>query len=204
TGAGASVTAAGNLTVGNYSGTSGTTTVSGNFAPGAFLANGGTVVHNGTGSIGSYIFNILNLSGAGFTHTASGAWTVTGSLGLAGGAGTFAPGNFTHSIAGSWNDSVINFVPSSGTIVLTAATPTVQAGAGNNFYNLTVQNGGSLSSNVTVKNDITISGGAISDSGNFTLTVGENWTNSVGASGFSGGTSGTVVFNDSTRTSILT
>ena len=204
TGSTATVLVDGNLTIGSYTATSGTTTVGLNFSPGAFSANGGTVGFprdRDCWQLGIYsdFYNFTLSSG---TRTAVGGITVAGTLALNG--GTFASGNYSHSIAGIWNDAAITFTPGAGTIVLTGASPTIQAKPSNSFYNLTLQNGGSLSSNVTVINDIAISVGTLSDAGNFSLTVGENWTNSVGVTGFSGGTSGTVVFADATRVSTIT
>ena len=132
---------------------SGSVTISGNWAVASFTPGTGSVTFNGNGEVPSQSFYNLGVSGG--TMTAAGALTVTNSLLLTG--GTFAPGPYNHSVAGNWDDSAAVFTPSRGTITLTGNNPAITQLGSNNFYNLTLADGTSLSSGIAVDNDLTFS-----------------------------------------------
>ena len=71
-----------------------------------------------------------------------------------------------------------------------------------NFYTVVVSQAVTLGGNLGVVHDLTIN--AVTGSlagGTNTITVGRNWNNSRGASGYSGSGAGTVMFNDNTQIS---
>ena len=176
----------------------GSVTVAGDWNVSNFTPGTGSVVFDGTGSVFSESFNNLELDSTG-TLTAAGALTVN-SLTLT--AGTFDPGNYIHSITGDWNDSLITFSPSEGSIQLNS-NAAISQGAGNQFYNLILPSGATTSSDITVGNDLTINGGILNGTGD-TINLGGNWINNVGLAGYTGGGSGTVRIFDNTRTTSIT
>ena len=89
---------------------------------------------------------------------------------------------------GNWDSSSGNFTFTQGTstVQLDAAAPTVTQKAGDQFYNLVLQQGGTLGSNVIVGNSLTAAGAGGGGSlglGGFTLTVGGNFNLKPGAAG---------------------
>ncbi|WP_210411504.1 FlgD immunoglobulin-like domain containing protein [Oceanispirochaeta crateris] len=168
-------------------------------------------------SVGTYsFFNlVINKTGAANTVLSTGAWTVTGSLTMT--QGTWTAGAFTHQIAGSWDSSSANFswVEAGSTIQLTSTNPGIitSGGAADPFNNLTLDDGGVLSTSAvnvdgtlllssgsldTVDQDLTVvtldhqGAGTISGTtGTIAVTnatLGNNITKSSGALNVSGGT----------------
>jgi hypothetical protein len=144
----------------------GTIQVGGDFTPTAFTANNDLVVLDtaAASDVGGYTFFDLEIAKGAATLTSLAALTVTNSLTMT--SGIWAPAGFTHQIAGDWNDSSITFQPGAGTIQLTGANPNVTTGAGNYFFNLTVNNGASQQSDLDVNGALTVTAG--------TLTTGAN------------------------------
>ncbi len=170
-----------------------TTSVAGDLIMNTFTANGGTVVVNGAGAqtVNGYTFNNLQINDGGGTVTSGGAWTVGGALTLT--SGTWAPAGFTHLIAGNWDDTAVTFTPAAGTIQLTSLNPTITQGATNNFFNLTLNNGATLGSALTVGGVLTVSSGVLNTNGrNLSVTgttgvsTGATITGSAGTMGFTG------------------
>ncbi len=164
---------------------------------GTFTANGGSVIINGTGAqtVNGYTFKNLEINKtSGTTVTSGGAWTVTGTLTMT--RGTWAPGSFTHLIAGSWNDTGITFQPSAGTISLTTTGAAITQASSNSFAGLTIATGvaATLGSAVTLQN-MTFNGTGSLDvtASNWGMTVTGNWTNNNGATAFTA-RAGTVTF----------
>ena len=102
--------------------------------------------------------------------------------------GTWIGGAYTVVLTtGNWDSSSGNFTFTQGTstVQLDAAAPTVTQKAGDQFYNLALQQGGTLGSNVVVGNSSTRRGrgGGSFGLGGFTLTVGGNFNLKPGATG---------------------
>ena len=161
TGAGALVATAG--------GAAEVITVGGNFTVNSFTAANSTVVLNTStaasfGVAAGYAVNNLTLSkgAAGTLVTPAGDVTVGGTLAWT--QGTWSAGATVLTITtGSWNSTAgtFTFTPGSGTVDLGAASPGINTKVADNFNNLTLEQGGSLSSNVTVGgNFLAANGGA--------------------------------------------
>src|SRR5208337_1458471 len=135
-----------------------------------FNAGGGTVNLTGVGTAGAYTY--FNVTVSAGTRTATGVWVVSNGLTLTG--GTFAPGNFVHQVAGNWNDSAVTFTPPAGTIQLTSANPSITTLGTNNFFNLTLNNGATMASAITVTGTLTMSAGVVTP-GNFVHKIAGNW-----------------------------
>ncbi len=196
-GGSASVDIDGEITISTYTATSGTTSVGGDWNVENFTHSSGTVVFDGTGTVTGDSFYTFHVNAPGFTRSVSGDLTVENQLILS--AGTFDSGSGNHSVAGIWNDTGITFQPSSGTIILTSASPSIVQGGANNFYNLEITNGATLGSVIDVNGDLTITSGTL-NSGSNTIEVAAGWSNS---GSFSAGT-GTVIFDDASTTSVIT
>jgi len=86
-----------------------------------------------------------------------------------------------------------------GTIKYDGVGSTSNFMAGDYFNNLTISSSGTntFDDDLEIKNDVLIESGVLNPDGN-TLTVGGDWTNSVGAAGFTEGT-GRVIFNGSSH-----
>lgn len=140
---------------------------------GTFIATGSTIEFNGinSGSIGESNFNNITFVGAG-TKTAIGSLSIVGDVIV---GNNFTGGNYTHTVSGNWTNS--------GTFVSTGSTidfnGTNSANIGeSNFNNITFSGSGtktatgilSIAADVNISNNFT--------AGNFTHTVGGNWTKS--------------------------
>jgi hypothetical protein len=171
-----------------------TITVGQNFTVGAFTQATSTVALSGgtagaaAVSAGHTFYNLtVNKGVAGDTVTPAGTLTVAGTLTLT--QGTWAAGSNTLILTtGGWNSSPANFTYTPGTSVvqLNAANPTMTQKAADHFYNLTLQAGGTLASNVTVDNNFTAAnsgGGGTLTMGSYTLGVGVGVNLKPGATG---------------------
>ncbi|OGJ86151.1 MAG: hypothetical protein A2268_01620 [Candidatus Raymondbacteria bacterium RifOxyA12_full_50_37] len=110
--------------------------------------------------------NVEVAKNAGVSLTASRALDINGNFILS--SGTFAPGNFTHTVAGDWNDAGGSFAPALGTVALDGASPAIVTAAINNFYNLTVSTSGTASLGayeLDVDGNLTVSTGSTLDCG---------------------------------------
>jgi len=96
-----------------------------------------------------------------------------------------------------------NFTPSTSTVRM-RSNYTTNITSASLFYNLIVGQYGSgsptLLSSIVVQNDFTIYTGDSLNANGYNITVGENWTNN---GSFTAG-SGSVIFNDATKTSVIT
>jgi len=138
-------------------------TVGGSFTPGAFTAENSVVVLNGATSpvsLGglSYFDLTINKSAAATVNSAD-ALTVTNTLSLSG--GIWAPGAFTHLVAGNWDCTAITFQPAGGTIRLTSTDPTITQRAANYFSGLSLDAGGGLYSSLDVNGTLTLTSGTL-------------------------------------------
>lgn len=151
------------------------------------------------GSIG---VNHLTVN-ASATKTAEWALDLNGNFTLS--AGTFAPGSFTHTVGGHWNDSGGTFTPTAGTINFDgAAAQSITTGGSNNFFGVTMSNGGARTPATAMNIDgaFTLSGGSFAP-GAFTHTVAGNWDDSGSSGGFTPG-AGTIQFDATSGTQTLT
>ncbi len=158
-----------NFTAGSF-----THTVSGNWSnSGTFNSIGSTINFNGSSSanIGSSNFNNVIFSGSG-TNTASGILNIAGNVTI---DNNFTAGNFIHTVGQNWTKNG-TFVSDGSTIDFnTSNSGNISA---SNFNNLIFSGSGektalgvlSVDGNVLISNNFT--------AGNFTHTVGGNWTNS--------------------------
>lgn len=160
------------LTAGTLSAAGKTLVVQGNWQNdgAAFSGSGSTVRFTGnssnidSGTAQTSFHSVEGAKTAGQTLTAATRdLIIAGSFSLT--SGNFAPGNYTHTVGGDWNDSGTSggFVPAAGTIVLNGASPTVTTHANNYFYNLTVSTSGTAamgSSELDVNGSLVVSAGA--------------------------------------------
>ncbi|MFH1353232.1 MAG: FG-GAP-like repeat-containing protein [bacterium] len=154
---------------------SSTHTVGGNWddSGGSFTPPAGTIKFDGThsdlksGGSNNFFNLVIDKTAGADTLTANSPIDVNNSLTLT--SGTFDPGVYTHTINGNWDDSGIIFKPSSGTIVLDGAGPSIKQSAGNSFHNLYVN----VSDTASVTNDIKINKNLSVQSGRLDLG---NWT----------------------------
>ena len=159
-------------------------TVGGNFTVTTYTPNGTKLLLNNVDtpvsvSANSFFDLEINKSAAGNVVNSTGAWTVTNSLILT--QGTWNAGAFTHLIAGAWNSTGVNFTftAATSTIQLTSANPNISTKGLviDPFYNLTLNNGGTLQTAVRAANNVSITAGTLALS-NSPLTVGVNLTGS--------------------------
>lgn len=154
---------------------------------GDFTAGNSTVTFNGTANaamLGYSFYNlVMNMNAAGTTLTPSAGITVANALTLT--RGDFRAGSYTHSIAGNWDSSVAAVTwnaTSSGTstIMMTETNPTITTKNADSFYNLTLDEGGTIETSpvngtMTVRNNFTAaasgSGGTLSIPDSTTLAV---------------------------------
>ncbi|MBN2656785.1 MAG: hypothetical protein JXR86_06975, partial [Spirochaetales bacterium] len=145
----------GDLTVSAVTGSSGTTYVGGNFSS-VLFPNTGTIVFDGSASVsisntGSFYDLVINKDVLGTIVTSTSGWTVDNSITLS--TGTWVAGAFTHLIAGDWDSTStdFSFTETGSTIQLTSSNPTLTTGGlSDPFVNLTLDNGGTLGSDVAV------------------------------------------------------
>ncbi len=166
----------GEFSPGNY-----THTVAGNWsdAGGVFQPTSGRIKFDGTSQTitTSSSNNFYELEFAGGVIQALSSIRVTKQLILT--SGTFDPGNFTHYIAGDWDDRLVTFQPTSGEIVLNGDTITIKTGSSNNFYNLTLNcDTATILSDITINNDFEINGKVCGDI--YTIKVGGDWQENSG------------------------
>ncbi|MBN1675911.1 MAG: Ig-like domain-containing protein [Kiritimatiellae bacterium] len=149
----------------------GTFTLAGGTNSGTVVFTGGSTVDKTTGGAGTEVFDNLTVSGA-MTIMAGDGVRVTGTFTPSGtinaGVGT------TLTTVGDWAALPSAFNKQSSTVVLqgTSSVPNVV------YHNLTIGGECTLSTNITVANDLTINNGAILHLGAFTLTVVKNVVNS--------------------------
>lgn len=186
---GGSVTESGGANI-NFSG-AGTLSIAShfNYSSGVFTPGSGTVIYNGSSAqnMGGVTYNNLtinNSSGGVFSNTAT---TVGGNLSVNGGtlnlnaglavtgdiaigaSGTLNGNSFTTSAGGNWSNSG-SFIPGSGTVQFNG--PSGQTIAASNFNNLIINKASgtaTLSGNVSVNSDLTLSSGTL-DIGSFTAS----------------------------------
>lgn len=184
--------------------------ISGNweFAAGSAISMGYTRT-TFNGAVNSFIysnspassFNTINLSkNTGYSATIHASSTSTlninASLTINPGSAFYGGVNITTIIKGNLINSG-HFYYSSGTVSFegTSGTQTVQVNSGDYFYNLKINTGGTvtLNNSTLIKGSVTIQAGVFDPLNNIVSAQGD-WTNSVGASGFTEGT-GRVIFN---------
>lgn len=207
-----------NLTIGNNMDNSGTLTVSagsasaisvgntwtnsGTFSPGSSTvtltaASGTKTITIGTGS-----FNNLTING-GATFQPSAAIDINGNFTISAGTFDVTSSSFQVNVGGNWTNSA-TFTSRSGTVIFDGtgaqSINTGGTGAGQQFYNFRIMKASgtaTLTGNLDVNNDLTLSTGTFAN-GAFTIQVGGNWNN-TGAT-FTAG-SGLVTFDGTgTRT----
>lgn len=178
---------------GNVTDTSGASTM---FVAGDWTNNGSfspnpniTVEFNGSrdqaiaGSTASFHHLTVNNSGAAATDdvTAGVALALSGNFAL--NDGEFAPGGFTHTVAGNWTETAGTFAPTAGTIEFngTGTQNLTHLGA-NNFWNVTMTAAGArvALSALDIDGAFTVSGGSF-DNGAFTHTVAGNFLKDGGS-----------------------
>ncbi|MBN2354195.1 MAG: hypothetical protein JXD23_16625, partial [Spirochaetales bacterium] len=195
-------TTAGTLNLGNFDLTM-TTALSMTNSAGQLVQGAGTFIAPGF-SLSNGIYN-----GAG-----NGTISLSGALALTG--GTFSLGNknltcttFSQTVGGTYNGNT-GTISSSGsvtlsggthnsnsyTLIMTGGGTSLTCSANRNPFNLTVNAGGAVTLGfaLVLGGTMTISGGALDAGANYQITVGGNWSNTVGAAGFVE-RNGTVVFN---------
>jgi hypothetical protein len=169
----------------------------GNTFTGAVTLSGGTF----TAGSSSQTFNGgLTVSGGTFTGS-SGAVTTT-NLTMTSGTLTAPSGAFN--VSGNWATTGGTYTPGSNTVTFTKSSGTQTVNnSQTGFYNLVHSGAGTLqlvTNHMTVTNDITNSDGTL-DLNNLNLTIGGNYSNSVGI-GFTPGV-GSVIFNKASGTQTL-
>lgn len=162
-----------------------------------------------TGSVNTFIysnsasssFNSITLNkNAGYSvsiqATSTSTLNIGGGLTINAGNAFYGSVNLTTILKGNLA-STGNFYFSSGTVSLekSSGTQTVQINSGDYFYNLKINTGGTvtLNNNTLIKGAVIIQAGVF-DPLNNAVSVQGDWTNSVGATGFTEGT-GKVIFN---------
>ncbi len=208
------------LTINNNFDNSGTLTVAGgsasNITVGNVWTNGGTfnsgsstvimTAASGTKTItlGAGSFNHLNLNG-GATFQPSGAIDVNGNFTISAGTFDVTASSYQMNVAGDWTNSG-TFTSRSGTVIFDGTGAqninSGGTGVGQQFYNfriLKTSGTATLTANLDVNNDFTLSTGTLSN-GTSTMNIGGNWNN-TGAT-FTAG-AGLVTF-DGTGTKTLT
>ncbi|MDQ5845414.1 MAG: hypothetical protein M3539_08985, partial [Acidobacteriota bacterium] len=226
TGGSGTHTITGNLNIveGTYTATSGTTNLAGNFnkTGGTFTHNSGIFNFNGAGAqsiSGSPTFNILTVNKGSGTLTLLANIGVASNLNLS--AGTFDLQNFTanRTAAGGGtmtlsNGSLLKIGGTNGlpTNYLThsiGATSTVEysgtaqtitvPNSAQSYGHLTTSGSGTktLAGAITAAGNVTIGTGTVLAGGTNSFTVGGNWINNVGNSGFTSSGAGVVNFNGS-------
>ncbi|MDQ7778637.1 MAG: hypothetical protein RDV41_02870 [Planctomycetota bacterium] len=168
------VAATGTLTANNN-----TLQIGGNFVrTGTFNPDTGTVVFNGGGAqaVPGGTYNHFQINKGGGVATAGAALDIAGNVTIttAGGA-SFAPGAFTHTVAGTWDDSASagGFAPGAGTFTFDAApggatTYAITMNAANNFWHVIFNGNANATfrpaSILDVNGDLTVSGGTFDHS----------------------------------------
>ncbi|MEW6026175.1 MAG: hypothetical protein AB1599_02625 [Planctomycetota bacterium] len=160
-------------------------TVSGNWNDSGTVNPGNSTV-NLTGNSKA----ITTASSTDFYHlNISGNYTVYNGLDISGNVnintnGVFNAGNYTHRVAGNWNDSAGVFTGGTSTVILIGATQSINTdvGTGNNrFYNLTIGDGIATPSVTVVSGkDIEITNNLVVRSGQ--LTLNSNTVHTIGSS----------------------
>ncbi len=137
-------------------------------------------------SISLFILLSINISGQGFTN---------------GSGNTFSLGSLTLSLSGNWSNSG-TYTPGTGTIIFNGtngSNQTITNSSGETFYNLTVNKSTAvvqLLNNISVTNQLTISGGDLDLNGK-TVSLGTTGTLSESAGNTVKGTSGTISCSNS-------
>ena len=143
---------------------------------GVFQPNEGTIIFDGdstrifAGSDNNF-FNVkINVQDTAYAMT---ELDINGDFVLTN--GVFAPGNFTHTIAGEWNDTAGVFNPDIGTIEFDGEAAKIYSDTTKNAFNfLTIKSGNTyLCTDAKVKKNFTVQGGAF-NSGPYILKVGGN------------------------------
>ena len=190
------MTADGTLNAGGY-----TLTLSGTGTPlvnsgATFNAQAGTVTYSGaSASIASTTFANLNLQG---DSTLTGAVTVTNTLALTAGKTLTAGANvitFTKDTGTPFSAAGATLTAGTGTVTYSGTSANI---ASTTYYNLTVNNTGTLLANTTVSGVLTINSGKTLNAGGFTLTLSGTGTPLVHAGATINNQSGTVSYSGAT------
>ena len=164
------ISVTGSFTVANFTAASSTVTLTGAATP---VSLAGRTYYNLT----------LNKGAAANTINSTGGFMVTNSFTMT--QGTWDAGSFTHTISSAWNSSAasFNFTANTSTIVLASNPNITTKGAGQPFYNLTLNTGGTTLSVLQVNNDLTIAstGAGTLSLGTNALTVGRHLTQASAA-----------------------
>ncbi|MBM4165881.1 MAG: hypothetical protein FJ218_03015 [Ignavibacteria bacterium] len=154
-----------------------TDSVKGNWVNnGTFISKGSVVfVSSEEQHLSQSNFNNIIFVGTG-KKIANGVLTISGNVTFIQGS-TFAAGNYTHTVSGSWFKlGNAEFQSDESTIEFNAASGTSQLISKGNFYNLRFSNEGGK----TAQDDLFIEGNveilSNFNGGNFTHTIGGNWT----------------------------
>ncbi len=198
------VNSGGNL---DCSGANNTFTVKGNFIQnGTFTVRSGKVNMNGSGGqiintadLSAVTFFNLQISNTAGTVQLGAPINVDGDLTIGAAPATLNSASNRIDFYGNWINNGGTFTPGTGLVVERtpgAANIGKVGGGTETFYQLQITTGTmSMTSNITVSNILTISGGTLNGGASgFNLTVGSNWENSGGT--FTPGNS-TVIFNGS-------
>jgi len=167
---------------------------------GTFGHNGGTVNLTGTGTVtNTDSFNNLTINSAG-TITLGSALDVNGTLTLTAGTLDVSGTNYGINVAGSWTDAGAGiFNEGTGTVTFDG-TGTISSNEA--FNNVTINTSGTatLGAVLYVSGDLTVTSGTLDVSvTNYGITVGGNFAQG----GSFNARTGTVTFNDATKTSII-
>lgn len=165
--------------------------VSGNlsFAGGGFTQRTGTVTMSSTGSrtlnAGTINFYnlVINKTGGGSVALSTNPLTVTNNLTLT--AGTFNSSNLAIEVRGNWTNSAATFTAGTGTVTFAGSGNSNVTSNSQSFYHVVVNKGTnsnqvSLSSNMTIGGDLTVTRGILFANGRI-LSAGTN--NSVALNG---------------------
>jgi len=142
-------------------------TYNGSGSPSVWTSGSGTLQLSNTNTLpGTATFATYNnLIVNGGTTSLGQAITVKSTITLTSGTLNVSASNFSISIAGNWTNNGGTFTAGTGTVNFnsTTAAQTMNAGASNPFYNLTISNshGVSLSSGAAVSNQLLLTSGVL-------------------------------------------
>ncbi len=186
-------------------------TVSGSwFNNGTFNEGTSTVTFSGTGgaftinTLGAADpFNNLTINAAGTTYTLGNTLDVNGNFNFT--AGTFNVGGFNITASGNWTQAAINTTFIGGTNTVTLDGTGTQNISGGRFANLTTSSSvagsnKSLLNSLTIGGNLIIGTNTILNAGEQNVNISGNWTNNVGAGGFTQTGVGGVYVNGAAQT----
>ena len=129
------------------------------------------------------------------TYQLAGNATVANDLNVLGGTMDVTTSNYSITVTGNWTNSFTGlFLPQLGTVTFNkTGAQTINGGP---FYDLITAGTGtkSMTSNITVQNDLTIGASTVLDGSTYILFVARNWTNNA-VGGFTQSGVGTIQFN---------